>query len=242
MSKDRIPAAVRQAPLSEGVEQKLEQRILSGEWEEGFKLPSEGKLCEEFGVSRTAVREALRELRGRGIIETVNGSGSYVSGGNLEMVSKAMTAYSSLATDSKAASDLMEFRILIEGAALGRLARSKRNKATRLQRLTDILEAMEQESDPTEFGRLDSRFHLSILETCNNAFINMIGQTLYAHYQRCIGEAHAVATEGMRKDTLTEHAAIVEAIRNEDADAAREALEEHLTAAAERSEMLGIGQ
>ena len=242
MRKDRISAAVRQAPLSEGVERKLEGRILSGHWEQGYKLPSEGKLCEEFGVSRTAVREALRELRGRGIIETINGSGSYVAGGNLEMVSKAMIAYSSLTTDTQANEDLLEFRVLIEGAAVGRLARSTRNKQTRLQRLTDILDQMGETSDLEEFGKLDSKFHLIILETCNNAFINMIGKTLYAHYQCYIREAHAMATEGMRQDTLAEHTRIIDAIKNSDAEAAREGLEEHLTAAAERSDMLGANK
>ncbi|MFC5050890.1 winged helix-turn-helix domain-containing protein [Rubritalea spongiae] len=51
----------RQVLLSEGVELALEKRILSGELEEGQRLPSEGKLCEEYGVSRTALREALRQ-------------------------------------------------------------------------------------------------------------------------------------------------------------------------------------
>ncbi|MFT5882737.1 MAG: GntR family transcriptional repressor for pyruvate dehydrogenase complex [Crocinitomicaceae bacterium] len=240
VSKNRISAAVRQAPLSEGVERKLEGRILSGQWEQGYKLPSEGKLCEEFGVSRTAVREALRELRGRGIIETVNGSGSYVSGGNLEMVSKAMTAYSGLTTEVKATEDLMEFRVLLEGAAVGRLARSHEKKAAPLQLLIDVLDAMCDAKDTAEFGKLDSKFHLIILETCNNAFINMIGQTLHTHYQRYIAEAHTGATEGMRQQTLSEHAAVVEAIKNSDADAAREALEEHLSAAGERTQKLGI--
>jgi GntR family transcriptional regulator, transcriptional repressor for pyruvate dehydrogenase complex len=242
MSKDRIAAAVRQASLSEGVERKLERRILSGQWEQGYKLPSEGKFCEEFGVSRTVVREALRELRGRGIIETINGSGSYVAAGNLEMISKAMTAYSSLTTDAKANEDLLEFRVLIEGAAVGRLARSTRNKEARLQRLTDVLDQMRETSDRVEFGKLDSKFHLIILETCNNAFINMIGKTLYAHYQLYIREAHAMATEEMRQDTLSEHTSIVDAIKNTDPDAARETLENHLSAAAERSNMLGINK
>ena len=188
------------------------------------------------------VREALRELRGRGIIETINGSGSYVAAGNLEMISKAMTAYSSLTTDAKANEDLLEFRVLIEGAAVGRLARSTRNKEARLQRLTDVLDQMRETSDRVEFGKLDSKFHLIILETCNNAFINMIGKTLYAHYQLYIREAHAMATEEMRQDTLSEHTSIVDAIKNTDPDAARETLENHLSAAAERSNMLGINK
>lgn len=240
MNKPSQPSGAKQAPLSEGVELKLEKKILSGELAEGHKLPSEGKLCEEFGVSRTALREALRELRGRGLIETFNGSGSYVASGNLEMISKAMTAYSSLVSDEKATNDMIEFRILIEGAALRRLAKSNRNKATRIEKLNQIIDKMQQTSDGLAFGELDSQFHIQILESCNNAFISMIGKALYSHYQKHIGLAHASATKGMRDDTIVEHSNIIKALVASDGDAAQTALEEHLTAATERSEIMGI--
>ncbi|WP_018969692.1 FadR/GntR family transcriptional regulator [Rubritalea marina] len=240
MSKAGRPSITSQSPQSEGVESALERKILSGELEEGQKLPSEGKLCDEFGVSRTALREALRELRGRGLIETINGSGSYVASGNLEMVSKAVAAYSSLVSDEKASNDLIEFRILIEGAALNRLAHSKRNKATRIERLNELIGKMRITSNDLEFGELDSQFHIQILESCNNAFISMIGKALYSHYQKHIGLAHMAATEGMRVDTIEEHEAIITALINSDGKAAQTALENHLTAAAERSEIMGL--
>lgn len=233
-------AANGQVLLSEGVEQALEQKILAGEFEEGQKLPSEGKLCEEYGVSRTALREALRELRGRGIIETISGSGSYVARGSLDMVSKAVSTYSSLVTDQKATNDLIEFRILIEGAALNRLARNQEGNTLRVETLRRILEKMRAESDPVAFGELDSKFHIQILESCNNAFVSMIGKALYSHYQRCIGHAHAMATVEMRADTVAEHDTIVQALAAGDGEQARLALEAHLTAAAERSEIMGL--
>ena len=239
MKKVQIPVASRQTPLSDVVERELERRIISGQWAEGFRLPSEGKLCLEFGVSRTAVREALRELRGRGIIDTVKGSGSYVSGGRLDVVSKAMNDYSNLAVDEKSISDLIEFRVLIEGAALQRLARADSN-AESIQALEKILKEMDSEQRPEPFGQLDSQFHLTILKTCNNAFISMIGQTLYNHYVRCIGKAHALADDGMRAETIKEHTLIVQSLKSGDGDAAREALEQHLLAAGIRGKKLGV--
>ena len=66
-------------PFYYQLQQKLEARISSGEWEAGQKLPSESKLCEHFGVSRTVVRQALNGLASNSLIETIKGKGSFVS-------------------------------------------------------------------------------------------------------------------------------------------------------------------
>ena len=166
MSKCPPPEAERQAPLSDGVEQALEKRIISGKWPVGFRLPSEGKLCEEFGVSRTAVREALRELRGRGMIETLNGSGSYVAAGRLEMVSRAISAYSSLTVDKKSALELIDFRGVIEGAALLKLSLSCNKRV--MQRLTQLLDQMKAEQRIGRFMQICAKFHITILESYHN--------------------------------------------------------------------------
>jgi GntR family transcriptional repressor for pyruvate dehydrogenase complex len=64
--------------LFEQVASQLEGLILTGKIEVGAKLPPEGVLASQFGVSRPVVREALAQLRERGLTETVNGSGTYV--------------------------------------------------------------------------------------------------------------------------------------------------------------------
>lgn len=59
----------------------LEQEITAGHWESGFRLPSEPELCEQFGLSRTTVRQALARLEKRGLIERLKGQGTFVRRG-----------------------------------------------------------------------------------------------------------------------------------------------------------------
>ena len=66
-------------PFYYQLQQKLEVRINSGEWEPGQKLPSESNLCDHFGVSRTVVRQALNGLASNNLIETQKGRGSFVA-------------------------------------------------------------------------------------------------------------------------------------------------------------------
>lgn len=233
------PIIARKVTLSDKIERKLEDRIMSGEWEVGFKLPSEGKLCEEFGVSRTAVREALKELRGRGIIHTARGSGSYVSGGCLDMVSQAMSAYSNLSVDEKSATDLIEFRAMIEGAALQRLARFQNNYHADILAMEEILQKMNSDISTEQFCELDTKFHVTVLKACDNAFITMIAEVLYDKYLHSHGDTPELITKAMRDATVEEHAKILDTVKSGAALDAVEALEGHLKAAEARGKVLG---
>lgn len=219
--------------LSYHVEQALEGRMLSGEWPEGFRLPSEGQLCKDFGVSRTAIREALRELRGRGLIKTVNGSGSYVTGARFESVSRAMATYSRMANQNHTTDDLVDFRTILEGEAASRLALNP-DKELGVNALQGIIEKMDRAPTADDFGAMDLEFHLCLLSTFQNTFISMMAEALYVHYEKFIKESHRLATENMRHLTLEEHQAIVDAIRQGDAAKARAALKTHLQVAAKR--------
>src|SRR5579864_8891307 len=59
----------------------IEQAIVSGRWDPGSRLPSEPELCEQFGLSRTTVRQALSRLEQRGLIERLKGQGTFVQRG-----------------------------------------------------------------------------------------------------------------------------------------------------------------
>ena len=93
-----VPASRARVTTGE-LEEFLQQRVLSGDWPAGHRLPSEAELGRQFSASRTAVREAIRRLQGCGLLKTVNGSGTYVADGRLEHVSFALNAYSTLAAD-----------------------------------------------------------------------------------------------------------------------------------------------
>lgn len=219
--------------LSYHVEQALEKRMLSGEWPEGFRLPSEGQLCKDFGVSRTAIREALRELRGRGMIQTVNGSGSHVTGARFESVTRAMATYSKMARNSHTTHDLVDFRSILEGEAASRLALNP-ERETGVNALKQVIGKMHDASSVEAFGSLDLEFHLCLLNTFQNTFISMMAESLYVHYEKFIKESHQLATDEMRCLTLKEHQHIVDAIHEGDSLKARTAVETHLNAAAER--------
>ena len=152
--------------LSQRVEEAIEELILSGKWPEGMKMPSEGALCEEYGVSRTAIREAMRELRGRGIIETINGSGSYVRGAQIESLADAFKVYSVLATGEKEVRDLLEMRAAIEGESASKLAKSQ--DAKWIEVIKQAYKEMEDCQDVEQYAELDIGFHIQLLESSGN--------------------------------------------------------------------------
>jgi len=76
--------------LFEALADQIEERILAGQLEAGAKLPSEDALARQFGVSRPVVREALAQLRERGLVETVSGSGTFVKHPDADHLTEAV--------------------------------------------------------------------------------------------------------------------------------------------------------
>ena len=69
---------IKRVNIAEQVFEQLREQILHGTWKEGEKLPSEQELTETLGVSRSSVRQAIRTLADYGLVETRNGTGTYV--------------------------------------------------------------------------------------------------------------------------------------------------------------------
>ena len=69
---------INRVNIAEQAFSQLKDQILSGTWQEGEKLPSEQELTEALGVSRSTIRQAIRSLADYGMVETRNGSGTYV--------------------------------------------------------------------------------------------------------------------------------------------------------------------
>ncbi|WP_323149607.1 GntR family transcriptional regulator, partial [Pseudomonas oryzihabitans] len=74
-----MSAPIARLPVAENVSQQIERLVVDGVLKVGQPLPSERRLCDKLGVSRTALREGLGLLRARGIIETRHGQGSFVA-------------------------------------------------------------------------------------------------------------------------------------------------------------------
>lgn len=128
--------------LAHELVERLKARILAGEIQPGQKLPTESSLIQEFGVSRTVVREAVSRLQAAGLVETFQGRGSFV------LALPASTAFSVEASQVRThrdVLDMIDFRIGVESEAAGLAA----------ERRTDLqLKAIERAL--VDLGRIGS--------------------------------------------------------------------------------------
>lgn len=107
---------VKKANITEQVFTQLKQQIISGEWKQGDRLPSENELGEILGVSRVTVRQALQKLTVLGLVETRSGDGSYITN-NLGALMNIMVPVAYL--NNNDVLQVLEFRKVIEAESAG---------------------------------------------------------------------------------------------------------------------------
>jgi DNA-binding FadR family transcriptional regulator len=169
---------VEASRVSEGVCEQIEQAILTGKLSTGDRLPSERSLMEQFRASRGSIREALRVLESRGLIQIRHGdpAGPLVVGS----FGKAITHYfGALArADRLALDDVIEFRMLIEGAAAYLAAGQTK---ARLRPLVDAFKQMEASADPDQLHQADLLFHRREVEVSGNPILVVLEDALHQH-------------------------------------------------------------
>ncbi|MBE7376211.1 transcriptional regulator GlcC [Pseudomonas lopnurensis] len=156
--------------VADVVAERIERLIVDGVLKVGQALPSERRLCEKLGISRSALREGLRVLRGRCIIETAQGRGSFVA--QLSGKHDASPLMHLFNSQPRTLYDLLEVRALLEGesARLAALRGTDADFVLLRRRYEEMLaaHAAEQGADPREHARLDHAFHLAICEASHN--------------------------------------------------------------------------
>lgn len=203
---------------------QIEREILSGSLPSGGRLPSEEKLCAQYAVSRTVVREALQQLRGRGIVRSLKGSGTFIADPSLESLGSAVATYSILAEEADFL-DLIDFRILIE-TECARLAAANAGQRI-LGELRQILSRMDRASGDREaFSTADIAFHLAIAEASGNG---VYATVLGALERRCIDFAQVNRTEDdWFPHVVAQHAEILDQIEAGAPEQAGNAMRRHL--------------
>lgn len=218
----------------EALRRELLQGLESGAWPPGSRLPTERDLCANFGVSRSALRRVLQELREQGWITQKVGSGTYVA----EKPSKPPTSATPeagvgrfLAVPSVSPAELMEARLLLEPMLVDLIV----NNATSadFELLEDCCARAEAAPSLEAFEKLDSELHRQLaLATHNALFISVF------HLMAEIRESgewgflkQKVLTAERRAVLQKEHRQIVAALRQRDVDTARRAIFDHLAQA-----------
>ncbi len=210
--------------LSARIAAKLERDILAGKLPPGERLPSEEKLCQRFDASRTVIREAIQQLRGRGLLRTLKGSGTFIADPSLESLGSAIGTYSALAEDADF-HELIDFRIVIESECARLSAEESGERA--LTKVRAAFAEMERAAgDRTAFARADIAFHRAIAEgSGNRIYATLLG----ALEKRCIEYAQATrGDDDWFGDVIEQHRRILEAVEAAQADEAFDAMRRHL--------------
>jgi DNA-binding FadR family transcriptional regulator len=205
----------------------LENGIQSGALREGVKLPAERELSEEFGASRGAVRRVLADLKGRGLITQAVGSGTFVLPG-WRSSETAATPVEKADVVQTSPAELMEARLLIEPLMPGLIVRYA--TAADFARMVECLERSEAAKSIEDFERWDGELHKTFAQATHNSFfLRVLELTNEVREQSEWGRLKRKSlTPERRAGYEGQHRAIVEALRDRDAELACELLNFHL--------------
>ena len=215
--------------VSGATAEKIRQMLLSGVYQRGDKLPSEAKLCEELGASRTSVREALRMLASAGYVEIIPNRGAFAAATSEEEIpSPALW----LTLNREMVAELLSVRMCIEPFAAELCAKNISDEG--IEAMRELLEeyAAVGPRDADQLARLDLAFHRAVLDGSKNSYLIRMYQPLLEGFMQYSRRSTAAAYT--RAKTLAEHTAVLEAIAARSPAEARAAMQLHISIAMRR--------
>ncbi|MCR9138951.1 MAG: FadR family transcriptional regulator [Alphaproteobacteria bacterium] len=229
--KPRFGQLGRDQPLHKKVATLISKEIVNGQFLPGDKLPSEHELAQIFEVSRNVVREAIACLRSDGVVISRQGLGAFVVQPELR---QAIRIDAEELQQSGNLRSLFELRSALEIEAAGLAA--KRRTKPQLARIEQALSKMTGAEKMLDAGiDADLDFHRAVAEAAGNEYL-VTFLTYLGHQMRetilTVRETHGLET--VVELTIAEHQRIFEALTAGDPDAARNAMRDHIGAAAQR--------
>lgn len=204
----------------------VERRFLPGS-----KLPNENILSEELQVSRTTLREAIRILATRGVLEIRRGRGTFV---RKDFKMNQFRELSSLNKAKVKARDLYEMRLIFEPeAAYYAALRATEEEIQRILTLgAEIEQRIRERKDRTE---VEQSFHKSIAKATHNEFMNQLMPVIYEGINKGVklSEAHEEAVQA----TLVDHRILMDFLKARNEEGARNAMRIHILHAMEQLPM-----
>jgi DNA-binding FadR family transcriptional regulator len=219
-------AALPKAEGAKALSRFLREGIADGTLGAGAKLPAERELGERFGASRGAVRRVLAGFRSRGLITQTVGSGTFVARAPLPLPTGPIASPAPDANVSPA--ELMVARRLIEPLMPGLIVRNA--TAADFASMQHCLERSEAAQTIEDFEHWDGALHTALaMATHNGFFVRILELTQRVRDQGEWGRLKARSLTGPRRAQYQrQHRALVDALRDRDAEAAERVLVEHL--------------
>lgn len=212
--------SVKRNGLTDQVIAQVRKLVADGTYRVGDRLPAEGDLSEMFGVGRSTIREAMRVLSNRGLVEVRHGEGTYVTSRTIsesleERLERAMLT------------DIYEARLYLELALCELAAQRRDNKDVAAMRI-----CLKQRSESAHAGDVpayadaDFAFHLAVAKAAKSPAL----YDVYDAFVRTVRAPliHAVTPDYIRGERDLLHAQLCEAIAEGNAQAARRLVRSHL--------------
>ncbi len=210
-------------PIVSQVEERIRELIDSKKYTEGMKLPTENELCQSMNVGRGTVREALRLLQAKGLVEIKPGRGAFVASKQAVDINPVVW----LVQNEKELRDAIEVRNALEPVAARKMAETASEAALRrLKKIhADFLAAVKA-GDTIQIAELDELFHGWIVRESGNQLLNEINVHLIQGMHTFRSKTFTVP-ENVR-NAVEPHTRILNAITGRDGNAAEQEMRKHL--------------
>lgn len=224
-----MPSKVQVPRISDAIAATLERRILEGSLKAGDRLPPERELAVDLGVSRPSLREAIQKLASKGMVQSRQGGGTYVTDA---LESTFFDPWQDMmGNHPNLREDMLEFRRMLEGQAAEWAAeRATEADLQRLEQTFDALSATFEANDTDQRSDADIAFHQAVGDAAHNVLLGHLSSALlrlmHDNIRLNLGELKAVPAASSL--LMRQHAAIHDAIREKKPQAARAAAETHI--------------
>src|SRR5712671_1213883 len=215
---------VRTSRLYEQIVQQIEESVLNGSLKPGDQLPAERELAQRLGVSRTAVREAVKALREKGLVEAYSGRGTFVTDGTTQAARQSFDLMVRLG-QQEGSPHLAELRLILEPGIAAMAA--ERVKDEDLAAMREAVAVMERtQKDPEAYIEADLDFHLALAEAAANPLILSLIDSIVGLLRE--QRIKIFNVEGGPQRGQVHHKRILEAIERRDPEMARGTMRAHL--------------
>lgn len=221
---------LKRTSLSDHVVEEIKARIMRGELKEGDRLPSHDLFSKELGVSRSTLREGLKNLTLMGILEMKPGYGTHIR--SLSHSSFMHSLAPTLLMDRATVTELMDARLVVE---LGTITLACKNAdpsdLEEMERLVRHMEGYLCRKDNSKYSDLDLRFHFALAHASKNQVLERILEDIRGLLSQLLKEV-VQYLPGMAETGNHYHKQILKALRSRDPKSAEKAIRNHIASVA----------
>jgi GntR family transcriptional repressor for pyruvate dehydrogenase complex len=229
---------VRTSRLYEQIVQQIEESVLNGSLKPGDQLPAERELAQRLGVSRTAVREAVKALREKGLVEAYSGRGTFITDGTTHAARQSFDLMVKIG-QQEGSLHLAELRWILEPGIAAVAAECIEEE--HLAAMREAVAVMERShKNPEAYIEADLDFHLAVAEAAANPLILSLIDSIVGLLRE--QRIKIFNVDGGPQRGQMHHKRILAAMEQRDPEMARQAMAAHLEQVREDSQVSAAGK